>query len=172
MPETRIASMPDEPDAPLARRLLLALGLDLEQLEELLGDPAVAADAAVECAVEFRNQAHRTPMITEDWAAERARREDLESLVDLMTTSGGLRIIRRTDGEYIDGENGWTVAIPDAAWTYIDEIQDAVPESCTYELVHVSPTVERHRTYVDGAVTVEGDGPAPEQTPEHGGGRG
>ena len=160
MVERRIASLPDEPDAPLERRLLLALGLNMDVLEELFGDPAAAADAAVECAVAFRNEAHRAPMITEDWAAERARREDLESLVQLMTTTG-LRIIRRTDGEYVDGENDWTVGIPDATWLYIDEIQDAVPESCTYELVLIQPTVERHRTYTDGGVAWDGLGPAP-----------
>lgn len=159
MPERRIASMPDEPDAPLARRLLLALGLDLAQLEEMFGDETAAVEAAVEVAVAFRNEAHRAPMVAEDWAAERARREDLESLVELMNSAGGLRIIRRTDGDSLDGENDWTVGIPDALWSYIDEIQDAVPESCTYELIHISARVEQHRTYVDGAITAEGEGP-------------
>lgn len=157
-PEPRIASLPDEPDAPLVRRLLLALGLDLADL--LVEDRAAAQDLAVELAVKFRNEAHRAPMITEDWAAERSRREDLESLVELMMTTG-LRVIRRTDGEYVDGENDWTVAIPDALWIYIDEIQDTVPEPCTYEVVLIQPTVERHRTYVDGAVASDGPGPAP-----------
>jgi hypothetical protein len=76
MAELRIASHPDDPDAPLADRLLLALGIWPHHAVEA-GD-----DEVVEAAVIIRSNAHRYPMVTEDWGTVRADLEHALALVD------------------------------------------------------------------------------------------
>lgn len=68
-----IASNPDDPDAPLADRLLLALGMWPQYVEQLGVDEVLAA------AVEFRSRAHLFPMAAEDYGTAAAEREDLRS---------------------------------------------------------------------------------------------
>lgn len=69
--EPRIASHPDDPTAPLADRLLLALGMWPKYVEEL------GVDAVLDAAVRIRSEAHRYPMVCEDWGALRDRHEAL-----------------------------------------------------------------------------------------------
>lgn len=61
MTERRIASHPDDPTAPLADRLLLALGMWPKYAEEL------GVDAVLDAAVSFRTAAHLFPMVQEDY---------------------------------------------------------------------------------------------------------
>src|SRR5258708_29274698 len=70
-PEPRIASHPDDPNAPLATRLMLALGIWPVHAMDV-GDNAI-----VEAAVIIRNQAHRFPMAAEDFGTERGLRDEL-----------------------------------------------------------------------------------------------
>lgn len=57
----RIASHPDDPNAPLADRLLLALGMWPKYVEELGAEEVIAATAQI------RSDAHRLPMCSEDY---------------------------------------------------------------------------------------------------------
>lgn len=70
-PEPRIASHPDDPTAPLADRLLLALGMWPSYVEQ------IGADECVEAAVIIRTQAHKFPMAAEDFGTERELRDEL-----------------------------------------------------------------------------------------------
>lgn len=72
------ASHPDDPGAPLVDRLLLALGISPRHAAQA-GD-----DETVEAAVLLRTQAHKFPMVVEDWGVAREELDALrEAAVDL-----------------------------------------------------------------------------------------
>ena len=73
MPEPRIASHADQPEASLAERLLLALGMWPDYVEQL------GADALIEAAVLIRSDAHRYPMVCEDYGAKCTEVDDLRT---------------------------------------------------------------------------------------------
>ncbi|HVM07166.1 MAG TPA: hypothetical protein VM345_01785 [Acidimicrobiales bacterium] len=68
---SRAASHPDDPSASFADRLLLALGIWPVHVNEL------GQEAAIEAAVQFRWDAHRFPMVCEDFGTERELRTEL-----------------------------------------------------------------------------------------------
>jgi hypothetical protein len=68
MTEKRIASHPDDPAAPLADRLLLALGMWPSYIDELGGEPG---EAVIEAAVLIRTQAHLYSFAAEDFGTAR-----------------------------------------------------------------------------------------------------
>ena len=64
MSERRIASHPDQPDDPLANRLMLALGMWPNYVAQM------GVEAVVEAAVTLRTAAHLYPMASEDYGAK------------------------------------------------------------------------------------------------------
>jgi hypothetical protein len=82
MTERRIASHPDDPSAPFEDRLMLALGMWPSYRAEL-GDEAVIAAAVI-----LRGDAHRYPMVCEDWGTATGLVESLRAeLQDLRAFS-------------------------------------------------------------------------------------
>jgi hypothetical protein len=71
----RCASLPDDVSAPLADRLLLALGMWPSYVGELGADEVVATAAMIKSA------AHRYPMAAEDFGTQSAMRQELEDAV-------------------------------------------------------------------------------------------
>lgn len=82
------ASLPDVPAAPLADRLMLALGIQPSYVEELGVEEVLGA------AVIIRTQAHRFPFAAEDFGAERVLRDALvdaiRHAVEVLDTPGAL----------------------------------------------------------------------------------
>lgn len=74
----RVASHPDDPEAPFADRLLLALGIWPHHIEQLgpLGENEAVGAAAI-----IRSDAHKFPMVAEDFGNERELRELYEGIV-------------------------------------------------------------------------------------------
>lgn len=74
-PPPRIASHDDDPSAPLAERLLLALGID----------PAVVAEfgeqTVIDAAVLIKTYAHKFPMVSEDYGAQQVEIDRLRSFL-------------------------------------------------------------------------------------------
>ena len=75
-PNRRIASHPDDPDAPLADRLLLALGMWPDYVDQL------GVDAVLDGTVMLRSDAHRYPMVCEDYGAVAADRDRLQEALE------------------------------------------------------------------------------------------
>lgn len=71
----RLASHPDDPSAPFADRLLLALGIWPQHVAEM------GEDAAIEAAARIRGDAHKFPMVAEDFGNEREQRELCEGIL-------------------------------------------------------------------------------------------
>lgn len=74
--ERRIASHPDDPDAPLADRLLLALGMWPDYVDQL------GVDAVLDATVMLRSDAHRYPMVCEDYGAVADHRDRLQEALE------------------------------------------------------------------------------------------
>ena len=75
-PERRIASHPDDPTAPLADRLLLALGMWPSYVDEL------GVDAVLNAAVALRTNAHQLSFVSEDYGDVSARLAEAEELIE------------------------------------------------------------------------------------------
>lgn len=73
--DRRSASLDDEPHAPLWRRLLLALAIHPDLVNEVGHEVLVGAAATI------RARSHRMDFIAQDWAMERGFREDLLAAV-------------------------------------------------------------------------------------------
>lgn len=71
----RFASHPDDPSAPFADRLLLALGIWPHHIAEM------GEETAIEAAVIIRGNAHKFPMAAEDYGNERDQRELCEGIL-------------------------------------------------------------------------------------------
>jgi hypothetical protein len=71
MAEPRIASHPDDPSAPFADRLLLALGISPRHAEQA-GD-----EQTLDAVVAIRTAAHRYPMVVEDYGTAAEERDEL-----------------------------------------------------------------------------------------------
>lgn len=84
----RVASHPDDPEAPFADRLLLALGIWPDHVAEM------GEQTAIDAACIIRTNAHKFPMAAEDFGNEREQRELFEGIVrDIAATAS------RPDGE-------------------------------------------------------------------------
>lgn len=68
----RIASHPDDPSAPFADRLMLALGIWPHHAEQ------AGREAVLDAAVMIRTDAHKYPMVVEDYGAQADRLDALE----------------------------------------------------------------------------------------------
>lgn len=104
----RIASHPDDPDAPFADRLLLALGV---HPNHVTGPAAVITeDDAVAIAAQFRSDAHRYPMVCEDYGTQRDEAEGLTGLIDVMLKGMPVFVLQRADGAPLDfSDHPWQV---------------------------------------------------------------
>lgn len=71
----RMASHQDDPEAPFADRLLLALGIWPHHVAEM------GEQTAIDAACIIRRDAHKFPMAAEDYGNERDQRELLEGVV-------------------------------------------------------------------------------------------
>ena len=76
MSERRIASHPDQPDDPLANRLMLALGMWPNYVAQL------GVEEVVEAAVTLRTAAHLYPMACEDYGAKCDEVERYRAVID------------------------------------------------------------------------------------------
>lgn len=76
MSEPRIASHPDQPDDPLANRLMLALGMWPNYVAQL------GVDVVIEAAVTIRTAAHLYPMACEDYGAAAEESDHYRAVID------------------------------------------------------------------------------------------
>lgn len=77
-PERRIASHPDDPTAPLADRLMLALGMWPNYVEKL------GVEAVLDAAVALRTKAHQFGFAAEDYGDAAAKLVIAEGLLEEM----------------------------------------------------------------------------------------
>lgn len=71
----RAASHPDDPNAPLADRLMLALGMWPSYVDEL------GVEEVIEAAAQIKWDAHRFSMCSEDYGALSQRYENLKEAI-------------------------------------------------------------------------------------------
>lgn len=122
--------LPDDPSAPLIHRLLLALGI---QPEHAVG----RHEAVIETAVRIRADAHRYPVVVEDWSTVREERDLLAAIVgDLAATDARYRT---TDG-IACGLCGAEFPTGSGAPSYVDNHPDHCPLRRACEWVEAQET--------------------------------
>lgn len=98
-PPRRIASHDDDPDAPFADRLLLALGISPAHVAQ------VGEQAAIDAAVLIKTDAHKFPMLVEDFSEERATVARLTADTDTLTRARDKAAALRTLAvDHLDGK--------------------------------------------------------------------